>query len=114
MDIKLGAIPPPGARRDAIHVAIVAAMAKEELQPGERVRIDWYGLASKPPLIKPMESVGGTHGVVDPFLDRPVRRNEMFWLLMNPGSVSNLRHDWSHPAIEDESSDDGDNECRGC
>lgn len=99
---KLGQLPAPGSRRDAIHIATFCVRAGEKLKPGERVRVSHY--ASGPE--------GGPHayeayderadGIVDPFLDKPVLKGESFWLLLFPGTITALRHDWTHPAFPSE------------
>lgn len=38
-------------------------------------------------------------GVVDPWLLEPVKTGERFWLLVNPGAVAELHHEWEHPAF---------------
>ncbi len=79
--------------RDAVHVAIVPVEAGEFLSAGQHVGIVG-GLAS---------SAAKHIGVVDPFLpDRPsagraVCKGEFFWLMLYPGTVASLRHEWSHP-----------------
>lgn len=80
-NLNLGrVITDPGAARDAVHVAVVPVTATRELRPGEH-------LAS---------------GVVDPYLTRPVRPGERYWLFLYPGTVTSLRHVWTHPDFPDE------------
>jgi hypothetical protein len=87
------------AKRDAIHVAVAPAFAGEELKPGEHVWLSTaYGSstiayshvpAEKQPLV----------GIVDPFLKSPLKKGQRFWLFMYPGSITSLRHVWTHPAF---------------
>lgn len=80
-------------RRDAIHIAIAPVFAACTLSPGEKVSlipgtIDKVG----PDQVNPI-------GVVDPFLDRTIAKGEKFWMLLNPYSITGLRHVWSHQAF---------------
>jgi hypothetical protein len=45
-------------------------------------------------------------GVVDPFLFELVKPGDRFWLLLNPGSITGLRHDWSHPDFPNRAASD--------
>lgn len=85
----LGKLVPEGMQRDAVHIAVVPVVADSVLKPGERVAIvdgmatpSWDGI-----------------GVVDPFLRDFVKNGERFWLFLNPGSITSLRHEWTHPAF---------------
>ena len=79
-------------RRDAVHVAVLPAVAGIHLAPGEPVGIV-EGVAR--PCLAPI-------GIVDPFLDLHVQQGERFWLFLYPRSVTSLRHVWTHPAVPDE------------
>lgn len=95
-EVKLGQLAPPDAGRDAIHVAVVPCVAGQHLGRGWTVSIDKEGKAWA-------ASMDDYVGVVDPFkgdndhTGYPVRAGERFWLLLKPGTVSNLRHSWAHP-----------------
>lgn len=79
-------------QRDAIHVAVAPVTAAEMLRPG--AFIGWADaklgrvLASAQPV-----------GIVDPFLADYVLRDQQFWMFLFPGTVTSLRHDWTHPAF---------------
>jgi hypothetical protein len=81
--------------RDAIHIAVIPVVAKELLSPGNVVALR-DGLAVTPH--------GGLQpvGIVDPFLKGvdTVKKGDKFWLFLYPKTVTNLRHDWSHPAFD--------------
>ncbi len=82
------------AQRDAIHVAIMPAVASQELHPGMRVGLlhkNWARFCSG----------RGAVGIVDPFLTKPVQPTEQFWLFLFPGTITSLRHDWSHKMVDD-------------
>ena len=82
-------------KRDAIHMAIAPVVADERLAPGQDVgfvdsaNLDRVGQSSDP------------IGIVDPFLKNLVFRDQKFWLLLYPNTITSLRHDWSHPAFKD-------------
>jgi len=80
-------------RRDAIHVAVAPVTASERLAPGQHV-----GLPGEddPELAGPGEP---PVGIVDPFLAAPVEKGQRFWLFLYPGTVTGLRHVWTHPAF---------------
>lgn len=115
--LGLGQIILGAAERNAIHVPITPIVAAEKLYPGQSVEIN-DGKA-----IHAGIGQAGV-GIVDPFLRTPVFDGQGFWLFMLPGSVTDLRHEWSHPAlestdmpppataIEDPYADD--DSCRGC
>jgi hypothetical protein len=94
---RLGQLLGPSELRDAVHVALCPMMAGERLEPGEHVRVEDGDAHSA--------AAGEGVGVVDPFLRRPVEPGERFWLLLYPGTITSLRHEWSHPAIPDEDAD---------
>lgn len=104
----LGRLTNRNAKRDAVHVATAPAVCCEELlQPGERIGVDpWYNTMA--------EKRHNPCGVVDPFLKEPVLRGQWFNILIDPGTVKNLRHQWDHELFINEDVADGDDECRGC
>jgi hypothetical protein len=89
---RLGKLAPLDAERDAVHVAIIPVMAGESLFPGQEVGIeDGFARRRARPLI----------GIVDPFLKSRVRDGESCWVLLYPGTITSIRHDWTHPATPD-------------
>lgn len=94
MSITLGQPVPEFAKRDAIHVAVVPVVASEDLEPGRRVGLIPGTLRA----YRPVEEIG--IGIVDPFLRSPVVAGQRFWLLLDPGTATNLRHEWEHPGID--------------
>ena len=93
---NLGHTPPEHAGRDAVHVAVVPCVAWCDLAPGERVsllRLDGFEPAAVP------DTDGDAVGIVDPFRQGTVARRERFWLCLFPGTVTSLRHVWTHPAF---------------
>jgi len=112
----LGTIIGPDEKRDAIHLAVLPAVAGTTLRAGEPVEM-------KDGCAQPGDE--DSLGIVDPFLTDVVRSGQRFWMVLRPRLVTSLRHVWSHPAFPDETEssstdnddtdeDDGDFECRGC
>lgn len=104
---ELGELTNADAKRDAVHVAIapVRCGTTAGLMPGARVKVagQWaYGVID-----------GISIGIVDPFLESPVQYGKWFYVIMLPGTITGLRHDWSHPDFPDED-EDYDDDCRGC
>lgn len=74
--------------RDAVHVAVIAAVAAEDLVPGQDVGKDG--------------GVANPVGIVDPFLREPVKEGQRFWLFLYPRTITSLKHSWTHPAFGDD------------
>jgi hypothetical protein len=89
-DLALGQLITDQQQRDAIHIAVAPVIAAEAMEPGQHIQLDADGKAcsGKKPI-----------GIVDPFLKKDVMPGEHFWLFMYPKTVTNLRHEWSHPAF---------------
>jgi hypothetical protein len=85
------------AKRDAIHLAVIPAIAGHQLSPGRRVTFrDGAAYADD------QDHDDAVVGIVDPFLVHAVRKGERFWLVLLPRTIQSLRHVWSHPAFPDE------------
>jgi hypothetical protein len=96
-ETKLGTLPGAAVGRDAIHVAVVPLMSSSYLKPGEHVgwAYDQPGTVS--------DYTDKKFGVVDPFLPQEeIEPGTRVWVLLYPGSISSLRHVWSHPEFDDE------------
>jgi hypothetical protein len=98
--LGLGQIINKHQERDAIHIAVVPVMADEMLRPGQKVVATNY-MGDGGRIVRKL--TGEEHnihiGVIDPFLTVPVLRGQRCWLYLNPGSITSLRHDWTHPSI---------------
>lgn len=90
--LGLGQIITTEQDRDAIHCAVAPIIAAQRLSPVEHVAIEG-GKAVR---------TGTKIGVVDPFLKQSVEKGEKFWMFLYPGSIKSLRHEWTHPAFNDE------------
>lgn len=86
--LGLGRIITTEQNRDAVHVAVAPTTAAERLLPGAHVNQNGEGC-------RPGKGIG----VVDPFLTEYVERGDKFWLFLYPGSITSLRHEWTHPAF---------------
>lgn len=89
-NLRIGHIIEGEQHRDAIHMAVAPVIAAETLQPGEHV--GFVGEMS-------VGRAGKTLGIVDPFLKDTVYKGQRFWMLLYPGSITSLRHEWEHPAF---------------
>lgn len=88
----LGTIIDERAARDAIHLAVEPAIAGEAMRPGCPVQIvDGKAWAARSDAV----------GIVDPFLKVEVAEGQRFWLVVNPRTITSLRHVWSHPSFPD-------------
>lgn len=92
-NLNLGKIITTPQHRDAVHIAVVPVKAGMTLPPGTPVRLE-DGVAMA-------EFVGKSIGVVDPFLKVGPYKGQEFWLFLNPGSITSLRHEWTHPAFKE-------------
>lgn len=89
-NLKLGQIITDEQHKDAIHIAVAPVRAAEKLKAGQHVSL--VG-------VEAWATVGDPIGVVDPFLKTDVKKGQMFWLYLYPGSIRSLRHEWTHPAF---------------
>lgn len=85
------------AQRDAIHVAIAPVVANEQLMPGLPIRF----CGQKTQFVEQCTRAESL-GIVDPFLIRPVEKGQRCWMFLHPQSITSLRHDWTHPAFDNE------------
>ncbi len=91
---KLGELAPISGMRDCIHLAVSPVMAGEKgLSPGSWVRLNEKGEA--------VSAASDAIGIVDPFLSKTfLDKGDRFWLCLIPGSITSLRHVWTHPAFK--------------
>lgn len=90
----LGTIIDEHQKRDAIHLAVIPAIAGEFLWRGADVGFSADGKAyiKMPTLV----------GIVDPFLETSLEPGERFWLVIYPRKITSLRHVWTHPDIPED------------
>ncbi|MDE2010251.1 MAG: hypothetical protein KGJ09_09280 [Candidatus Omnitrophica bacterium] len=90
---KIGTILDEFAKKDAIHIAVAPVVAGEELQPGDKIVLTQEGKAVKCTVISAL-------GLADPFIAREkIKKDERFYLFLYPGTITDLRHEWYHPAF---------------
>ncbi len=92
----LGTLIGPNEKRDAIHLAVIPAIAGQSLAVGADVYIKdgkaWHFQWDK----EPEEFIG----IVDPFLKGEIiEPGSYFWLIIYPRKITSLRHVWEHPAF---------------
>lgn len=80
-------------RRDAVHIALAPVTAVERLRPGQHVGLVQEGNVE---LVGPCQH---NIGIVDPYLTGDVEPGQRFWLCLYPGTVTGLRHVWTHPVF---------------
>lgn len=95
---QLGQLITNGDRmRDAIHIAVAPVMASVNLRPGQPIALvqsddgHGYSVADAPASL--------AQGIVDPFLTEPVTSGQRFWMFLYPGTITGLRHVWTHPVF---------------
>lgn len=106
-DLNLNELPGTDAVRDAIHVAVIPLIAGEDLYES-RVQLK---IGTKNVALRVKDDYGGESiGVVNPWhpvadgdCGAVVRKGETFYCLLNPGTVTGMRHHFVHPAFDDES-----------
>ena len=80
-------------RRDAIHIAVAPVTATTRLTPGQPIGLVREGNSE---LVGPCDR---NIGIVDPFLPGDVEPGQRFWMFLYPGTITGLRHVWTHPAF---------------
>lgn len=91
-NLNLGLIITTDQQRDAVHIAVAPVTAGAKLFPGERIGIVDGELVDAMPADLAI-------GIVDTFLKDPVAKGQRFWMFLFPGSITSLRHEWSHPSL---------------
>lgn len=83
--------------RDAVHVAVLPVIATEELTVGQR--IEFVDVEKR--TVRASKDSG--IGIVDPFLvsyQPKVYKDDKFFMWLYPGTITALRHDWTHPVVD--------------
>lgn len=79
------------AERDAIHIAVLPAIAEHNFMPGDHVGY------------KGGKAVAGWEpiGIIDPFIEKVLPGQKCF-IFLYPNTITTLRHQWTHPSIPDD------------
>ena len=96
--IPLGKPAQPGAKRDAVHIAIIAARTGGRASPGQRMRIVSDGHGGH--VAKTPEPGDAGNAILDPWLEEDIEQGVDAWVLMDPNTITGLRHRWEHPEVE--------------
>lgn len=108
-EVKLGELITDVRRRDAIHIAMCPVISGDMLpiNPGDEIGIlsqkkvgnhtqiivvgdSYHSFNNLPKKIKML-------GIADPFLKQTISKDQQFWMLLFPNTITNLRHEWEHP-----------------
>lgn len=102
-DLNLNELPGPDAVRDAIHIAVIPLIAGEDIYEGKvKLQVGSKDVALRVRADEP------AIGIVNPWHPaKPgeyysvVRKGERFYCLLNPGSVTGMRHHFKHPIFDE-------------
>lgn len=85
--------------RDAVHIAVMPVVAGEEgLRPGEKLRIKF---GTDDVVVSGDYNENDYLGIVDPFIQSyGLKKGEKFWMWLRPGTITGLRHEWTHAKID--------------
>ena len=84
--------------RDAVHVAVFQSCSRKRVRPGE-----WVGLVNEGDPSEVTPYAVKVVGIVDPFVRHDqIEPGERFWVFVKPGTITGLRHSWTHPALPEE------------
>lgn len=92
--LGLGKIITTKQYRDAVHIAVAPVTAGERLHPGEPI-----GFVERDTTVVLGVPDCDSIGIVDPFLKDAVEKGQQFWMYLYPGSITSLRHEWTHDAF---------------
>jgi hypothetical protein len=102
---KLGQLVEGEWPRDAVHIAVIPVTVGYQAKPGARVTVSAWSADEiraypreddeddNPDDYGPERTVG----ILDPFLREPLKSGDRCWMLLLPGTITSLRHEWSSP-----------------
>lgn len=98
MKLELGYIQSPKleGQRECVHVPCIILRAHGPLQGGEHVKLE-AALCNDHPIPVSVEDdyhIQGYDGIVDPFIDLPIRAGDHVAILLRPGKVVNIHHEF--------------------
>lgn len=97
-EAKLGEILRGETERDAVHVALLPVVVGDEyMHPGDKVKFV-FGTTG---IVTRARNDQTAVGIIDPFLDQfSLVKGTRVWLVLKPGTVTGMRHDWKSEAID--------------
>ena len=80
--------------RDAFHIAIAPVVAAEKLKAGDRIGfVDDSSIT----VSRFAEKI---IGIVDPYLESPVKESQRFYMCLLPNTTTGMKHLWQHPSFD--------------
>ena len=92
---KLGQLIEEGMNRDAVHIAVAPVVAACHLSSGDHIG---FAKDDGETVVNAASNVTAI-GIVDPFLNQPVKKGQRFWMFLYPNTITSLNHVWEHPAF---------------
>ena len=97
----IGSVLPKGHQftRDAIHVAVMPVIAGEDyMHRGDKVKIK-FGTTNV--VLSDEYNDDDYLGIIDPFLpERTIREGDAIFVFLRPGTITGLRHEWTHLILD--------------
>lgn len=97
-DVRLDQILTGPANRDAVHIAVLPVTVNQNMDPGTKVIVVTQ-TEGKIPVVGPSKA-GPADGVISPFLHEAVKKGQTCYMLLFPGTITSLRHEWTHPKFK--------------
>lgn len=96
MKLELGYIQSPRLRgqRECVHVPCIILRAYGLLQGGDHVKLVTSNEELVPVNVEDDYQTQGYDGIVDPFIDLPIREGDDVAILLRPGKVVNIHHEF--------------------
>ncbi len=95
-DKLLGTWPKINDPRDAVHVAIIPALCATDFKVGDQVLIK----NTEEGIVAEYCAHNNYDAVIDPYLMVDPLKGQVVWVLMRPGSILSIRHEWYHPKVQ--------------
>lgn len=94
---------PEYVERDAIHIAVLPVVLGPPVLDiylsGDPVRF----IGDSTILVTQCdEHDSNSIGIIDPFIKEPPKEGDRVFVFMYPGTITGLRHQWSHPMVNDD------------
>lgn len=86
-------------QRDAVHFAVAPVTLRAGgfgISPGAPIR---FAIKGNVEMVEECDMKDAV-GIADPFIEGSIVPGESFFMLLKPGTITGLRHEWSHPAFD--------------